>query len=125
MACAILLGLVGGLLIVVSLLLFLLPAVMIPTWPWQLTPLTLRVMAAMFVLPGIVGVNVARDGRWSAARFILQAQIGSIALILLAAVIARDDFDWSQLVSWTFIGGMALLAAVLLIIYVHMERQPQ
>lgn len=118
-----LLGAVGILLVVVSLLLFLLPDVMIPTWPWTLTPLTARVMAAMFILPGLVGIGIARDGRWTAARYILQAQIGAIGLILLAVVLANADFDWSRIVAWTFVGGMALLCASLLAIYFWMERR--
>lgn len=115
---------VGFLLIIISLLLFLFPGVMIPTWPWTLTPLTARVMAAMFALPGIVGVNIALDARWSAARYILQAQIGAIILIVLAMVIARSDFDWSRAVSWTFFAGMSLLGASLVGIYMWMDRRP-
>lgn len=115
---------VGFLLIIISLLLFLFPGVMIPTWPWTLTPLTARVMAAMFALPGIVGVNIALDARWSAARYILQAQIGAIVLIVLAMLIARSDFDWSRSVSWTFFAGMSLLGASLVGIYMWMDRRP-
>jgi hypothetical protein len=122
-AVRVFLGVVGAVLTFVSLLLFLVPDVMIPTWPWTMTPLTSRVMAAMFILPGLVGVGIARDGRWSAARFILQAQVGAIVLILLAALISREDFDWSQAVAWTFTGGMALLGAALIAVYVMMERQ--
>src|SRR5437588_8370337 len=37
-------GIVGGLTLLTSMLLFLQPGFMISTWPWQLTPLTARVM---------------------------------------------------------------------------------
>ena len=47
---------------------------MIAVWPWTLTPLTARVAGAMFALPGLVGLGIALDRRWSAARIILQAQ---------------------------------------------------
>jgi ABC-type uncharacterized transport system permease subunit len=80
-------------------------------------------MGAMFMLPALVGIKIALDGRWSAARYILQAQIFSIALILVAAVIARADFDWSQAISWAFAVGMALLGALLLALYVWMESR--
>ena len=122
MAMRIFFGSVGLLLMVVSLLLLLVPETMIPTWPWSLSPLTARVMAAMFVLPGLVGVKIALDARWSAARIILQAQIGSILLILLAILIARSDFNWSRPVAWTFAGGMVLLCVGLVTIYAYMER---
>ncbi|MCA9904415.1 MAG: hypothetical protein KC547_11200 [Anaerolineae bacterium] len=114
---------VGALLVVVSLLLLLLPDVMIPTWPWTLSPLTARVMAALFVLPGVVALGIARDGRWSAARIIVQAQIGALSLIVLALVLARADIDWSRAVAWTFAGGMVVLGALLSILYVTMERR--
>jgi hypothetical protein len=114
---------VGLLLTIVSLLLFLLPDTMIPSWPWALTPLTARVMAAMFVLPGLVGVKIALDRRWSAARFILQAQIGAIVLIVLAMILARSDIDWSRPAAWTFSAGMGLLVTSLLVLYIWMERQ--
>jgi hypothetical protein len=117
------LGLVGAGMTAVSLLLFVAPEVLIPAWPWTLTPLTSRVMGAMFMLPALVGIKIALDGRWSAARYILQAQIFSIALILVAAVIARADFDWSQAISWAFAVGMALLGALLLALYVWMESR--
>lgn len=115
-------GAMGILLTVVSVMLFVVPEVMIPTWPWTLTPLTSRVMAAMFVLPGLVGINVALDGRWSATRYILQAQMGSIALILLAIIIACADLNWSQWAAWTFTGGMSLLGIALFALYLWMER---
>ena len=38
----------------ISLFLFLQPVIMIGLWPWTLTPLTARVMGAMFALPGVV-----------------------------------------------------------------------
>lgn len=117
------LGGIGLVLALVSLLLLIAPEVMIPTWPWPLTPLTSRVMGAMFVLPGLVGIGIWRDGRWSATRHILEAQIGSIALILLGVILAREDIDWGQFTAWTFSGGMALLCAALIAIYVWMERQ--
>jgi hypothetical protein len=113
----------GALLLLLSLLLFVFPGAMIPTWPWMLTPLTARVMAALFVLPGLVGVTIARDGRWTAAQFILQAQIGAIVLIVLALLLARSDLDWSTIGAWTFLAGMSGLGASLLALYVWMERQ--
>ncbi len=118
-----LLGVVGGVLVIVSMLLFLFPETMIPTWPWRMTPLTARVMAAMFVLPGLVGLGIAQDGRWSAARIILQAQIFSIVLILLAVVLSSGNFDWSQAVSWIFVGGMTLILLMLVGITIWAERK--
>lgn len=117
------LGAIGIGLTLVSMLLLVFPDIMIPTWPWRLSPLTSRVMGAMFVLPGLVGIRIWLDGRWSAARFILQAQIGAIALIVLAIVLSQAEFNGSQPGAWFFAGGMLLLGVGLLALYTWMERR--
>ena len=116
------LAIVSGVLLVFSLILLLLPTLIIPAWPWVLSPLTARVMAAMFVLPAIVGAGIALDGRWSAARIIVEAQGFAIILILGAVIRATDQFDWSRSSSWAFAGGMTAFAVALLVMYAAMER---
>jgi len=103
----------GGVLVAASIVLLLFPDVMIPFWPWALTALTARVLAAMFALSGLVGLGVTVDGRWSAARTPFQAQIISIALILLGLVIARGDVAWSRWETWLFVAGLLLELAVI------------
>ena len=53
----------------------------------MLTPLTARVVGAMFALPGVVGLGIALEPRWSAARILLEAHACSIAMILIAAAV--------------------------------------
>ncbi|MDL1900371.1 hypothetical protein FBR02_06340 [Anaerolineae bacterium CFX9] len=113
----------GGVLTIASLLLLITPETMIPTWPWTLTPLTARVMAAMFILPGIVSLNIAREHRWSCFPMILQAQMLALVLIIGAILRASDDFDWSQPGAWTFTGGIILTALVIAVVHFHAERQ--
>lgn len=108
---------VGLLMSVASLLLFLFPAQMIPAWPWTLSPLTARILSAMFVLPGLVAVGIAVDGRWGAARYVLQAQLVAIALILVAMVRAADTIEWSHAGAWLFVGGLALVVALAVIAF--------
>ena len=106
-------GVLGGVLVGASIVLLLFPNVMIPIWPWALTALTARVLAAMFALSGLVGVGVAVDGRWSAARTPFQAQVVSIALILFGLVVARSDVAWSRWETWLFIAGLLLELAII------------
>ena len=106
-------GGLGAVLTAVSLLLFLFPALMIPTWPWQLTPLTTRAMAAMFSLAGLVGLGVARDPRWSSASLLFQAQALPIVLILIAMLPARGEILWSGPASWFFVAGMLLVLGLI------------
>ncbi|MDX1438138.1 MAG: hypothetical protein R3335_15105 [Anaerolineales bacterium] len=102
-------GGVGGVLVVASLILLIFPQAMIPVWPWALTPLTARSLAAMFVLPGFVGLSVAADGRWSAARIIFQAQSLAIVLFLIAMVLNRAEIQWDQWSIWTYLSGLLLV----------------
>ncbi len=118
------LGLVGALTLVISLLLFLFPQVMMGIWPWTLTPLTARVVGAMFGLPGLVGLGISLDQRWSAARIILQAQAVSIAFILIAALISWGDFNPANVATWLFVGGLGGLLLGIVILFVAMERKP-
>ena len=94
---------------------------MIDIWPWSLSPLTARVMSAMFALPGMVGLGVAIDIRWSAAQVILQSQSFSILLILIAAARARREFDWSKPGSWLFVGGLGALLIGIVGLYFYMQ----
>jgi hypothetical protein len=114
-------GLVGAVTLLVSLLLFLLPQLMIQVWPWTLTPLTARVLGAMFALPGVVGLGIAFEPRWSAARIILQSQSFSILMILIAAARARADFHLANPLAWLFVGGLAGLLLLIVLLYAGME----
>jgi hypothetical protein len=114
-------GAIGIVTMTISLFLFINPAVMIGVWPWTLSPLTARVMGAMFALPGVVGIGIALDARWSAAKIILQSQSFSILLILLAAILARQNFDWTNPIGWIFVGGLATMLAGIVILYIAMQ----
>lgn len=114
-------GVVGTATLAVSVLLFLLPGLMISLWPWMLTPLTARVVGAMFALPGLVGLGLAVERRWSAARIILEAQSISIVLILIAAARAWGDFDQSKPATWLFIGGLSALFLAIACLYVRTQ----
>ena len=116
-----LMGAVGAITIVASLLLFLQPAMMIDVWPWTLTPLTARVISAMFALPGLVGLGIAWDARWSAAKLILQSQAFSILFILIGVIRAWDEFDPDNIVTYLFAGGLLFLLVGIAIFYWRME----
>lgn len=114
-------GVVGVITLAVSLLLFLQPDLMIRLWPWMLTPLTARVVGAMFVLPGVVGLGIALEKRWSAARIILESQLLSIVMILIATARAWSDFEQSNLITWLFVGGLSFLLVAIAAFYASIE----
>ncbi|HUR23714.1 MAG TPA: hypothetical protein VMZ73_07575, partial [Acidimicrobiales bacterium] len=103
-AARVMMGATGALAVLAGLFLFLLPARAIDVWPWTLTPLTSRVLGAIFML-GVAGLGVITDARWSAARLMLQVQVFMLALILIAAVRAHADFDASNAMTWLLMAG--------------------
>ncbi|MBA3871287.1 MAG: hypothetical protein ABI970_16665 [Chloroflexota bacterium] len=116
-------GALGVVTLLISLLLFISPNLMISVWPWTLTPLTARVVGGMFALPGVLGLYMAIDGRWSSSRITLESQIVSIAFILLAAVLSWSNFNPSSPATWLFVGGMAFLLVALPILYYTMQMR--
>jgi len=97
------------------------PGLMIAIWPWQLTPLTARIIGGWFALPGVVAVVVALERRWSAARIVLQAKMFGIVLILVGVARAWPEFNLSAVTTWLFVGGLAGLLALSAAGYAAME----
>jgi hypothetical protein len=116
------LGVIGGALLLISSLLFFNPTYMIASWPWTLSPLTARVLSALFALPALVSLGVAADARWSAARIIMQSQSISILFILLAAWLSRADIDWGNPWAAVFVVGLLLVVVGNGLLYLRMER---
>jgi hypothetical protein len=100
-----LIGLVGVVAAVACLLLFLLPGLGIDIWPGMLTPLTARVMGAIFAL-ATVGIAAFRYRRWSGMQILLQVEGLMLVLIAVALVRARDDFAASRPLTWLFTVGL-------------------
>ncbi|GAB3039476.1 hypothetical protein [Natronobiforma cellulositropha] len=111
----------GGGITVVSVVLFLLPGVMIEFWPWDVSPLTARILLGWFALLGTVNLVVALDPRWSAWRILVHGQLVGLSLVLLGAVRAWNDFDASNPTTWLVLGGLGLYLLGVLALYVSME----
>ena len=113
-------GALGVVLTVAGVAMFLVPELAMGVWPWTLSPLTTRTLAAMYVLPGLTGLGLYYDGSWSGARYLLGAMAISIVLMLVAAYVARADFDWANPTAYLFVG--TLVAILLLIAYTYAAR---
>lgn len=124
-ATAVVAGLVGCAATATSAFLFLAPERAITVWPWTLTPLTARVMGAVFAL-GVAGIYLYVDQRWTTARVILQVELLMLLLILVAAIRARGELDPSHVLTWVFAAGFALTLVVTALFYRRMEgRHPE
>jgi hypothetical protein len=93
--------------LVQGLVLFLDPSLMIPVWPWALTPLTARVIGATFCL-GIAGIGLLADARWVTLGRMARVQLVMLVLILGAAARAHAEFYTGRLL--TPVLGVGILA---------------
>lgn len=117
------LAIVGVASAVVGILMFVLPTLAIGSWAWEVTPLTARVLGAVLILPGTVNVWMLLDGRWSAFKWIVQAELVCMVFLNIAIVLCRDQLDWRNAVT---IPVVVVLAASLLFfawLYVDGERR--
>ena len=101
-------GIFFGIYFLLGALMFLWPDVGISLWPWKLTPLTARVVAGWLLLPGVGGLVMVSDRRWSAWRITIQTASIWWVLNLVAFFRAWNDFDSSNPKTWIFVGAMAV-----------------
>ncbi|HEY3289121.1 MAG TPA: hypothetical protein VGK87_03240 [Anaerolineae bacterium] len=114
-------GVIGGGALLIGIGLFLLPQVLIGIWAWALTPLTARVVGAMFALPGILGIYLAFDPRWSAAKILLESQVISMVFILISVLRTWATFDVTRPMTWVFVGFIVGFIIGIPVLYVLIE----
>ncbi|KQQ93988.1 hypothetical protein ASF62_07415 [Leifsonia sp. Leaf325] len=117
-----LLVVVGVLAFITGAVLFAFPNLLIGVWAWEVTPLTARVVGAVLTLPGTVNIWMLTDGRWSAFRWVFQAQIVSLVFIVIALAVRRDDLVWEHPAAWAFAIGIVFSLVAYVAFYVLMDR---
>lgn len=117
-------GLIGMLALVQGIVMFLAPLRVIAIWPWTLTPLTCRVVGAIFCL-GSAGIGVLVDSRWTTVKLMLQVEALMVALMLIAAVRARGEFDTGRPVTWLLLGGFVAVLLGSAYLWYIMEIRPR
>lgn len=115
----------GAVILLAAVLLFISPTVAIGIWPWELTPLTARVMAGWQALLGVGALTLARDPRWSAWIIPLQSILLWQLLVLLALVLHRNEFGVLGLVNWFVLYTLGGIAALILVTGRVRQQQPQ
>ena len=117
-------ALIGILALVQGIVMFLTPTQVIAIWPWTLTPLTCRVIGAIFCL-GSAGIGVLVDPRWTPVKLMLQVETLMVALMLIAAVRARAEFDTSPPLTWLMLGGFVAVLMGSAYLWYTMEILPR
>jgi uncharacterized integral membrane protein len=115
------LGALGAGEIALAVALFVAPTAIGQVWPWTITALTGRTLAAIFTLSGVVSLEIARDGRWSVARYLLEAQAIWLGVALVSIVRDLADFQFTIL-GWMFVVGLGALLAFTAGVYIAFLR---
>jgi hypothetical protein len=102
---------------------FVFPDTAIDVWPWQLSPLTARVLASFMAQVGTGALVLSTDRRWSAWRLIVETFFVATALLLVGAARAWSDFDEDDLATYAYIAGLAATSAALLVLYIREQRR--
>jgi hypothetical protein len=113
----------GVVMLAIAAWLFVFPSSAIEVWPWSLTPLTARTVAAFVALPGVAWLAIAKDGRWSAAKAVVETLTIGLVLLLIAVARAWAEFDTSRPMTWAYVGGLVGTLATLAVWYLWMERR--
>jgi hypothetical protein len=99
----------GAAVLLAGLLVFVAPGPAADVWPWTITPLTARIVAAVIALVGGVWLSVAQAGGWSASRIPLEAHVIALAFLLWAAVRGGDAIDWGEPLAPVLVTGTAAM----------------
>lgn len=117
-------GLIGLLALVQGIVMFVVPTKVMAIWPWMLTPLTCRVVGAIFCL-GSAGIGVLVDPRWTTVKLMLQVEVLMVVLMLIGAVRARAEFDSGRPVTWLMLGGFGAVLLGSAHLWYTMEIRPR
>jgi hypothetical protein len=103
-------------------LFFVSPETAMDVWPWELTPLTARVLACFTAEVGVAALLLSNDARWGSWRLLVETFLLATALLLVGAVLAFSDFDEGDPVTWLYLAGLAGSGAALALLYRSMQR---
>lgn len=104
-----LLVIVGGFLAVGAALVFLFPSLLIPVFPWQLTPLTARSLSGWLMAVGTIMLWISIENDQTRARLATPMLILILPALLLQMLRYADQVDWGNMVLWI---GLILFAIV-------------
>ena len=110
----------GQLLFAVAL--YLRPSLFIDDWPWPLTTLSARSLAAFAAFPAIAYLAFAFESRWSSLRWPFETAIAGLTLVAIGAARSSGNFD-DGTVAWAWRGGMLVGLAFLVAVWLTMRRE--
>ncbi len=104
------------------LVMFIQPSILISLAPWKLTELTARVFSGWSILTLATLLTIARDGRWSAARILLESALVGLGLTLLGLPRMWKDFDPGNPMTFIFTAGVILTLIAFIVIHIWADK---
>jgi peptidoglycan/LPS O-acetylase OafA/YrhL len=102
---------------------FVQPSLLMAVAPWRLTELTARVGAGWGALTALTVASIGHDGRWSAARILVESGTIGPALMLLALTRSAGDLAWTSLGAWVFVGALGAALVFFVLVHLWLDRQ--
>src|SRR5439155_18195870 len=102
---------------------YLEPEAAVAVWSWGLTTLTGRAIAAFVALPGVGWLAIAADGRWSAARVMIETTALGLVLLLVAVARSWHDFHHANVLTYVYFAGLVGTLAAIAALRVWMRRR--
>ena len=96
-------------------LLYARPSLFLAHWPWKLTTISARSLAAFAAFPAVTYLAFAFERRWSALRWPFETAIAGVALVAVGAARSSGSFRGGAFaVAWRvgLVGALAFLVAV-------------
>ncbi|HSL42731.1 MAG TPA: hypothetical protein VK897_04815 [Anaerolineales bacterium] len=103
-------------------LLFLAPQAMIPIWPWTLTPLTARALAAWLASFGVVSLQSLIENDWGRLRIMAFGYIGSSLLAMIAAARFADQMNWQSVNGVSYLVYLLVMAVIGISVLLNSRR---
>ena len=83
-----------------AMLVFIFPGLLIPIFPWQLTPLTARSLCAWLVAVGAIMLSMSRENDRTRTRLATPMLVLLLPVLLLQMLRYADEVNWSNPAVW-------------------------
>jgi hypothetical protein len=98
---------VGIIFVLIAIIAFFLPSLLIPIFPWQLTPLTSRSLSGWLVIIGVLMLSIRKDNNRTHARLATPMLMLILPTVLLQLTRFSDEVNWNNPILWL---GLILFA---------------
>ena len=100
---------VGIIFVISAVIAFFFPALLIPGFPWKLTPLTSRSLSGWLALVGVLMLFIRHENKRTRSRLATPMLIFILPALLLQMSRYADQVDWANPLLWL---GLSLFAIV-------------